>query len=264
MSEARSVPSNQSRDTARAYHSIRACYGLDDLRRQRLKIAQLDELNDPFELLATAQSCSALRGTNRWPMALSLRSIRALFVGQRWTSMALGVKGGPACYRNYVSLLIRVLPEEPLFSLTYKSSQAELHRISPYLERKVESVALGSAPKQRSSKDELSQFLHRCLGISLSTPELGFRLKRSPAPTSVARQTPQPSFTGVGRITARPLMSRAVMGGKAMMEAPCCGCSRRPGSTARGRGRGGVLVQVGHYFAIELAGDGVEIEGDQA
>lgn len=45
----------------RAYHFVPACYGLDDLRRRRLKIARLDELNDPFELWAIAQSDRRLR-----------------------------------------------------------------------------------------------------------------------------------------------------------------------------------------------------------
>jgi hypothetical protein len=39
----------------RVYHFISACYGLDDLRNRHLKIAQIDELNDPFELWTFAQ-----------------------------------------------------------------------------------------------------------------------------------------------------------------------------------------------------------------
>lgn len=36
----------------RVFHFVTAEFGLDDLRRRRLKIATLNELNDPFELLA--------------------------------------------------------------------------------------------------------------------------------------------------------------------------------------------------------------------
>ncbi len=39
----------------RVYHFVSLCHGLDDLRHRHLKIAQLDELNDPFELWAIAQ-----------------------------------------------------------------------------------------------------------------------------------------------------------------------------------------------------------------
>jgi hypothetical protein len=35
----------------RVYHFINEEYGLDDLRRRRLKIATILELNDPFETL---------------------------------------------------------------------------------------------------------------------------------------------------------------------------------------------------------------------
>jgi len=34
----------------RLYHFTAAPYAFDDLRNRRLKIAQLDDLNDPFEL----------------------------------------------------------------------------------------------------------------------------------------------------------------------------------------------------------------------
>jgi hypothetical protein len=39
----------------RAYHFVSLGHGLDDLRQRHLKIARLDEINDPFELWAIAQ-----------------------------------------------------------------------------------------------------------------------------------------------------------------------------------------------------------------
>lgn len=47
--------------TIRAYHFVAEQYALDDLRRQRLKIARFDELNDPFELWSIAQPDKCLR-----------------------------------------------------------------------------------------------------------------------------------------------------------------------------------------------------------
>jgi hypothetical protein len=44
-----------------AYHFIAAAHGLDDLRRRRLKIATLDELNDPFDLLGVNLGDQPLR-----------------------------------------------------------------------------------------------------------------------------------------------------------------------------------------------------------
>lgn len=45
----------------RVYHFVNAVYGLDNLRRRRLKIATLNELNDPFELMAINLSNFELR-----------------------------------------------------------------------------------------------------------------------------------------------------------------------------------------------------------
>lgn len=45
----------------RLYHFLNREYGLDDIRRRRLKIATLDGLNDPFEMLAMTFADPALR-----------------------------------------------------------------------------------------------------------------------------------------------------------------------------------------------------------
>jgi hypothetical protein len=45
----------------RAYHFVSSQHALEDIRYRRLKIARLDELNDPFELWAIAQPEPSLR-----------------------------------------------------------------------------------------------------------------------------------------------------------------------------------------------------------
>jgi hypothetical protein len=45
----------------RVFHFVNDQFGLDDIRSRRLKIATLDELNDPFELLGIDLRHSALR-----------------------------------------------------------------------------------------------------------------------------------------------------------------------------------------------------------
>lgn len=45
----------------RLYYFVSAQHGLDDLKRQRLKIAQLDDMNDPFELLSLELSDPMMR-----------------------------------------------------------------------------------------------------------------------------------------------------------------------------------------------------------
>jgi hypothetical protein len=41
--------------TIRVYHFLPAKYALDDIEKQRLKISEIDQLNDPFELWCVAQ-----------------------------------------------------------------------------------------------------------------------------------------------------------------------------------------------------------------
>jgi hypothetical protein len=43
------------------FHFLNASYGLDDIRRRRLKVATLNELNDPFELFGVNLRDEALR-----------------------------------------------------------------------------------------------------------------------------------------------------------------------------------------------------------
>jgi hypothetical protein len=49
----------------RAYHFLPTTHALDDLRKKRLKIAQLHDLNDPFDLWALAQPNASLRSAMR-------------------------------------------------------------------------------------------------------------------------------------------------------------------------------------------------------
>jgi hypothetical protein len=37
------------KETVRLYHYLDACWALDDIKRRRLKLASLVDLNDPYE-----------------------------------------------------------------------------------------------------------------------------------------------------------------------------------------------------------------------
>ena len=52
---------NEDKGVIRAYHLLSSEHGLSNLRHRRLKIAQLDDLNDPFDLWALAQPDPKLR-----------------------------------------------------------------------------------------------------------------------------------------------------------------------------------------------------------
>jgi len=58
---------SESSQKVRAYHLLPTGHALENLRHRRLKIAQLDDLNDPFELWAFAQPDRKLReGLRSW------------------------------------------------------------------------------------------------------------------------------------------------------------------------------------------------------
>lgn len=66
----------------RVYHFVNQKYGVDDLRGRRLKIATLNELNDPFELFGINLSDNALRSAFR-KMKDSLAKNRGLLCFSR-------------------------------------------------------------------------------------------------------------------------------------------------------------------------------------
>jgi len=76
-------------NTVRAYHFVPACYGLDDLRHRRLKIARLDDLNDPFDLWAVAQPDSRLRKALRESKAEMARRFGMLCFILSWQNPLL-------------------------------------------------------------------------------------------------------------------------------------------------------------------------------
>ena len=44
-----------------AYHFLPAAYALDDIAKQRIKISEIDQTNDPFELWCVSQPTRSLR-----------------------------------------------------------------------------------------------------------------------------------------------------------------------------------------------------------
>lgn len=73
----------------RAYHFVSLPYGLDDLRRRRLKISQLNDLNDPFELWAIAQSDRRVRQALKETKERMARDYGLLCFGLDWHNPVL-------------------------------------------------------------------------------------------------------------------------------------------------------------------------------
>jgi Protein of unknown function (DUF2971) len=71
------------------YHFLPAKYALDDLARKRLKISELDDLNDPFELWCIAQENRRLRQALReWKKELA-QQFGVLCFSVGWTNPVL-------------------------------------------------------------------------------------------------------------------------------------------------------------------------------
>lgn len=70
----------------RVYHFVSRDYGLDDLRRRRLKIATIGDLNDPFELRAMAfADAEKRRAMVNWRQHLA-REVGLLCFSIDWTN----------------------------------------------------------------------------------------------------------------------------------------------------------------------------------
>jgi hypothetical protein len=50
----------------RVYHFVDRDYGLDDIRRRRLKIATIADLNDPFELVPSSRDATVRQRFRAW------------------------------------------------------------------------------------------------------------------------------------------------------------------------------------------------------
>jgi len=77
-------PQRRHKRLRRAYHLLPSRYALDDLRNRRLKIAHLDELNDPFELWAIAQPDQHLRRAFRQTKEEMARRFGVLCFSLSW------------------------------------------------------------------------------------------------------------------------------------------------------------------------------------
>lgn len=70
--------------TMRVYHFLSRKYGLEDIHRRRLKIATLDDLNDPFEMLAMSLRDPELRQAFRTTKAQMAKQAGLLCFSRSW------------------------------------------------------------------------------------------------------------------------------------------------------------------------------------
>jgi hypothetical protein len=68
----------------RVYHFLKAEHGLDDVRQRRIKVAQIDRLNDPFEFLGVASRDAAVRQRYRNLKDALAKQMGVLCFSQNW------------------------------------------------------------------------------------------------------------------------------------------------------------------------------------
>lgn len=112
----------------RAYHFAPSEFALQDLRHQRLKIARLDELNDPFELWAIAQPNRRLRQALRQTKADFARLYGLLCFSLSWHN--------PLLWSHYADrhrglALGFDVAEEILKPVSYVTTRPTLTKIDP-------------------------------------------------------------------------------------------------------------------------------------
>jgi hypothetical protein len=112
----------------RAYHFAPAEFAVQDLRYQRLKIARLDELNDPFELWAIAQPDRRLRQALRQTKADFARLYGLLCFSLTWHN--------PLLWSHYADrhrglALGFDVAEEILKPVSYVATRPTLTKIDP-------------------------------------------------------------------------------------------------------------------------------------
>ena len=114
------------------YQFMSAAYGLDDLRKRRLKVSFLTDMNDPFELLgATLDRAEHRQNLVRWRDEYMARISGVLCFSQRWHN--------PVLWSHYADKHRGVclgfeVPDENLLRISYVASPLELELEKQMLE----------------------------------------------------------------------------------------------------------------------------------
>jgi hypothetical protein len=117
-------------------HFVSANYGLEDLRLRRLKIATIDDLNDPFELLCVDLSNPELRTKMKsWKAAVAMRFGMVCF-SRTWRN--------PVQWSHYADKhrglrLVFNVPDESVQLVTYSGRRSGVEAIEQ-LERGIDGV----------------------------------------------------------------------------------------------------------------------------
>jgi hypothetical protein len=109
----------------RVYHFLDRKFGLDDIRRRRLKIATLNDLNDPFEMLSMTLRDPELRQAFRATKAQMSERMGLLCFSRSWRNP---VQWGHYAERHHGLCLGFDIPEGAVTTVTYSRKRLPVDR----------------------------------------------------------------------------------------------------------------------------------------
>ncbi len=109
----------------RVYHFLDRKYGLEDIRHRRLKIATLDDLNDPFEMLAMTLRDPELRQAFRATKAQMAKRAGLLCFSRSWRNP---VQWSHYAERHHGLCLGFDIPDDAATAVTYSRKRLPVDR----------------------------------------------------------------------------------------------------------------------------------------
>lgn len=105
-----------ARQNMRVYHFLNKQYGLKDLRERRLKVAQLEEINDPFEVLPACADADVRSRFRAFRRDVS-KTVGVMCYSKSWTDP---VQWSHYADRHHGLCLGFDIPDEVLFEVRYR------------------------------------------------------------------------------------------------------------------------------------------------
>ena len=151
----------------RAYHFIDCQYGLDNIRRKRLKVSRLQDLNDPFELLALELPDKRVRNAFSEVKEQLHKNRGILCFSEKWSN--------PVMWSHYAEkhrglCLVFEIPEKLLASISY--SQKRLKDVLDKLFSNLQEVQEDAMARILTTKFSHWKYeKERRLFVGLDTPD---------------------------------------------------------------------------------------------
>jgi len=140
------------------YHFINAEFGLEAIKRQRIKVSKLNDLNDPFELFSIDVSDNEHRKTMRSFKRFYADSTLILCFSKSWKS--------PLLWSHYADrhkgiALEFEIPDSLLFNVKYQKKRIQMDKVSNRKFSTVSRMLLTTKYIEWKYEDESRMFLNK-------------------------------------------------------------------------------------------------------